>query len=129
MTQAQNCLTKECSSTEKSREKVLNPWVDITETDDALILTADMPGVAEEDIDITFHDHVLTIEASKTESEHEGLKPYYVEHAAGRYLRRFKVTEEVQRDGIEATLKDGVLRLTLPKAQPVVAQKIKVLTA
>ncbi|QDU42621.1 Spore protein SP21 [Symmachiella dynata] len=134
MTQTQEALTKSCctadkTTTEKTTEEVLNPRVDISETNEALILTVDLPGVAEEDVDITLHKQVLTIEAKKSECIHEGVNPYYVEHSAGLYQRRFKLTEEVDRDGIDATLKDGVLRLTLPKAQAEVAQKIKVMTA
>ncbi|QDT47109.1 Spore protein SP21 [Symmachiella dynata] len=138
MTQTQEALTKSCCTADKTTtdkmvdkttEEVLNPRVDISETNEALILTVDLPGVAEEDVDITLHKQVLTIEAKKTECRHEGVNPYYVEHSAGLYQRRFKLTEEVDRDGIDATLKDGVLRLTLPKAQAEVAQKIKVMTA
>jgi len=134
MTQTQDGLTKSCctadkTATDKTTEEVLNPRVDISETNEALILTVDMPGVAEEDVDITLHKQVLTIEAKKTERSHEGVNPYYIEHSAGLYQRRFKLTEEVDRDGIDATLKDGVLRLTLPKVKAEAAQKIKVMTA
>jgi len=129
MSQKLACKTKECSTPAKVAERTFHPRVDISETDNALILTADMPGVAEDSVDITLHKGVLTIEAEREAPTFEGVNPAYVESVAGRYQRKFKVTEDIERDAIEATLKNGVLRVTLPKAEAQLAQKIKVVPA
>ena len=129
MSQNQNCGTTDCCTPAKTDERILNPHVDIAETGETLILTVDMPGVNEDEVDITLEEHVLTIEAQKQQTQFEGVSPAYVEHQAGRYQRKFKLTDEIERENIEATLKDGVLRVTLRKVKAPLPQKIKVLSA
>ncbi len=129
MAQNQKCGSGKCSTTPEAEERIINPSVDITETDEALFLRADMPGVSEDDVDVTLEDHVLTLDAKRCGFDFEGVEPAYVEYHTGRYQRSFKVAEEIEQDAIEATLKDGVLQVTLPKAKSRLAQRIKVLPA
>jgi HSP20 family protein len=109
--------------------KVFIPRVDICETKDAIVLLADMPGVDEKSIDITLEKNVLTL-LGRVESEtYEGYRTAYVEYEGGDYERAFTLSDEIDRDRIEASVKNGVLRLTLPKAEPVKLRKINVKSA
>ena len=110
-------------------ERVFTPPVDITETDQAIVLEADMPGVDETDLDITLEQDVLTIRGAVQEHAPTGRECTYREYEVGRFERAFTLTEEVDRDAIHATVRNGVLTLTLPKAAPEPAKKISVQSA
>jgi HSP20 family protein len=105
------------------------PAVDIAETPDALLVLADMPGVTCEGLDIRLEGDVLTINGRPHSDDYEGLKPLHVEYSVGGYHRRFTLGETVDRERIKAELKNGVLRLTLPKAERAKARRIEVLAA
>jgi HSP20 family protein len=94
------------------------PNMDIAETDAAYELTAELPGMRQEDIDIQLDDNVLTLSGEK-KSDHEGgdKNVYRVERSYGSFQRRFTLPADVEADKAEARFKDGVLRLTLPKAE------------
>jgi HSP20 family protein len=109
--------------------KVFIPRVDIHETKDAIVLTADMPGVDEKSIDITLEKSVLTLSGRVEPDTYEGHRAAYAEYEAGDYERAFTLSDEINRDGIEASVKNGVLKLTLPKAEPVKLRKINVKSA
>jgi HSP20 family protein len=109
--------------------KVFIPRVDICETKDAIVLLADMPGVDEEAIDITLEKNVLTLSGRVEPDTRKGYRVAYMEYEAGDYERAFTLSDEIDRDGIEASVKNGVLRLTLPKAEPVKLRKINVKSA
>ncbi len=94
------------------------PRVDIYELEDNISIVCDMPGVAEEGVNITLEKNVLTIDGYVAADTPEGYSLAYAEYRVGDYQRRFTVSDEIDQDNIEATLKDGVLRLTLPKAAP-----------
>ncbi|HET6489675.1 MAG TPA: Hsp20/alpha crystallin family protein [Syntrophales bacterium] len=109
--------------------KVFIPRVDIREVGDAIVLLADMPGVDEKSIDITLEKNILTL-AGRVEPEvYEGYRTAYAEYEAGDYERAFTLSDEIDRDRIEASVKNGVLKLTLPKAEPVKLRKISVKSA
>lgn len=129
MSQQQTCTTKECAAERDTSAKSYQPRVDIVESGDALVLTADMPGIREDDVDVTLEEDILTIEATRQPFDFEGMTSTHTEFEVGNYHRRFKLAEEFDRDRIEAVLKDGVLKLTLPKAEARIAQKIEVLPA
>ena len=106
--------------------KVFVPVVDIVETDQALLLISDMPGVDEKGVDVTVEKNILTI-SGRVESEiPNGYKLSYEEYGVGDYERSFTLPNEIDRDGIQATMKDGILKLTLPKAKQAVAKKVTV---
>ena len=101
------------------------PPSDIYETKDSIVVLAEMPGVAPDGVDITLERRVLTIRGRSAASEHTGYQRVYNEFADGDYERVFTLSENIDRDRIEATLKDGVLRLVLPKAETAKARKIE----
>ena len=116
--------------TERTKSmKVFIPRVDICETKDAIVLLADMPGVDEKSVDITLEKNVLTLSGRVEPVTHEGYRAAYAEYDAGDYERAFTLSDEIDRDRIEASVKDGVLKLTLPKAEPVKLRKISVKSA
>ncbi len=120
----------EMEQPERTRtRRVYMPRVDIFETGDAVVLLADMPGVREADVDITLEKNVLTIVGYVESGEAEGYSLAYSEYGEGDYERTFALSDEVDRNRIEAVMKNGVLRLTLPKAEEVKTRKIAVKSA
>jgi len=102
------------------------PQVDIYEKKDAMVLVADMPGVDEKAVNIDFEKGVLTITGHVEQKEFEGYRPIYAEYRTGDYERSFTVPEEVNVDKIEACVKNGVLKLTLPYAPEPEPKKINI---
>jgi len=104
---------------------VFLPAADIYETRDNIVVLAEMPGVAPDGVDITLERRVLTIRGRSATGEHTGYQRVYNEYADGDYERVFTLSENIDRDRIEATLKDGILNLVLPKAESARARKIE----
>jgi HSP20 family protein len=104
---------------------VFAPPADIYETRDNIVVLAEMPGVAPDGVDITLERRVLTIRGRNAGHEHTGYQRVYNEYADGDYERVFTLSENIDRDRIEATLKDGVLHLVLPKAETAKPRKIE----
>lgn len=102
------------------------PPADIFDTDKAILMLLDVPGADPDGLDITLENRVLSVFARSQPFEPEGYTPLYTEYQAGNYRRAFVLSDEVDREKIEAALKDGVLRLTLPKTTPSPAKKIPV---
>lgn len=108
--------------------RVFTPDVDILERENDYLLTADMPGVDESSLDVTLEKSTLTIYGSMKEDA-EGEDSCYVCSefgGGGDFKRVFHLGEEVNPSGIKATVKDGVLSLTVPKAEDVKPKKIEV---
>ena len=102
------------------------PRTDIYETQDGVVLLVDMPGVAPDGVDITLEKRTLAIRGyAKTDQQHQDFRQVYAEYFPGDYERVFTLSEDIDRDGIEASQKDGLLRLVLPKAEPAKARKIQ----
>lgn len=113
--------------TERTRSrKIYVPKVDIYETKDETVLVADMPGVDETSVDITLEKNILTITGSVEPDSYKDHTMAYAEYDVGDYQRAFTISDEVNREKIKASVKQGVLRLTLPKAEPVKAKKITI---
>lgn len=108
---------------------VFRPRTDIYETGDGVVLLAEMPGVEPGAVDITLEQRVLTIRGRTPDFDHEGYRQIYSEYRDGDYERAFTLSEDIDRDHIKASQKDGVLTLFLPKAAPAKAKKIKVRAA
>ncbi len=106
--------------------RVFTPKADVFETQHTIVVLADMPGVNENTIDITLEKNVLTIHGFTSPQTEEGLRLVYCECPEGNYRRVFVLSEEVDRDGIQATVKNGVLKLILPKSVKAQARKITV---
>jgi len=107
------------SGAERTRSRVaFVPRVDIYENDEYVFVTADMPGVDESTVDITLEKNVLTIDGYITPASPEGYTLAYAEYRVGDYTRSFTLSNQVDQERIEASVKDGVLSLTLPKIAP-----------
>jgi HSP20 family protein len=102
------------------------PRVDIYETDDQVVLLADMPGVTENSIDITLEKNILTVRGEVELSIPDEYELAYAEYYIGDYERTFALSDEVDRTKIEASIKNGVLRLVLPKDDAAKTRKIAV---
>ncbi len=99
-------------------ERTWSPAVDIVEDDKQFVLTADLPDVNQKDIDVRVDDGALTLRAErKLESDESKDKFRRIERSYGAFVRRFSLPPTIDSDGIDARYKNGVLRLTLPKAE------------
>jgi HSP20 family protein len=113
--------------TERTRDRqCFVPRADIYETDDHIILVADIPGADENSTDITIEKNILTINANVDWSMPEDFGLNYGEYGIGDYQRSFTLSDEIDRENIEATVSNGILRLQLPKAGPAKTKKISV---
>ncbi len=106
----------------------LVPAIDLHEADDSYIVIAEIPGVKKEDIDVTVHDGVLTINAeSRYENEErEDGRIIRQERRYGKYVRSIRLGKGVDEGHVKATYKDGVLELELPKVEEVKPKKIAI---
>lgn len=102
------------------------PSADIFETEEALTVVLEMPGVSRDNVDINVEEGVLTVEGRIDFSKYEGLRPVYSEYNVGPYRRSFRVSSQVDQDRISAEMQDGVIALTLPKAEKAKPRRIKV---
>ena len=93
------------------------PAVDITESEKAYEITAELPGMDEKNVEVKFADGVLTIKGEKQEAKEEKKKDYYLsERSYGSFQRAFQVPDGVDADKIEASFKNGVLTVAMPKS-------------
>ncbi len=103
------------------------PAIDVAETDDAILVRAEVPGCKPEDIDISVYGNTMTLSGEKKESRESGGDGcYHTESTYGSFRREIPLPAEVDQDKIEAVVKDGVLSVTLPKAEKSKAVKVKV---
>ena len=125
--EAQKQELAESEQNERTRETAcFIPRADIYETDDEIVVLADVPGVDENSIDITLEKNILTINAYVNDGQPDDYSLAFAEYAVGDYNRSFKLSDEIDREGIEANVRNGELRLRLPKAGPAKARKISV---
>lgn len=107
-----------------------NHWsvaLDVIEEKDQYILKADLPGIKKEDIKVSLEDNILTVEAErKSEAESQDKKFHRIERTYGRYQRSLNLGANVDASKIKANYKDGVLELTVPKAEEVKPKSIDV---
>ena len=102
------------------------PYSDIYETDEALTVLMEMPGVEREGVSVALEDDVLRVEGRIDFSKYEGMEPVYTEFNVGHYTRSFALSGKIDREGIGAQLEDGVLVLTLPKAREAQPRRIAI---
>jgi len=108
----------------REESRFLIPPVDIFEKDDGLIVVADLPGVDKENVDIRVDNGILTIQATvRRETRGEGL---YNEFALLDYFRQFQISDRIDQEKIKAELKNGVLTITLQKAEKAKPRQIQV---
>jgi HSP20 family molecular chaperone IbpA len=106
--------------------RIYSPQVDIIERKDDIIVMADMPGVDEKSVDVTLEKNVLTIYGKVDAEIPADHRLTLSEYGIGDYQRVFTLSDEVDRDKIQATVKNGVLKLVMPKAEPARTRKIQV---
>jgi HSP20 family protein len=118
---------QEISGAETTRPgRVFEPDVDIFETADGITVLADMPGVDPAGLDIDLRDNLLTITGTvKSEQEH-GERALAREFETGSFYRQFRLSNAVDQGRIDAGLENGVLRLTLPKAEAHKPRKVEI---
>jgi HSP20 family molecular chaperone IbpA len=107
---------------------VLIPLVDVSEDESGITLTADLPGANRETLSLNVDGDTLTIEAPLSLGEPDALQSLYAEVRSGRYRRSFTLSRELDSGRIDATLKDGVLTLRLPKLEQARPRRIEVRT-
>ena len=106
--------------------RVFLPTADIYETNDALNVVLEMPGVDKNSVDIRVEDGVLKIEGRLDFSKYQGLQPLYTEYNVGHYSRSFRLSSKIDQNKIAAELNDGVLSLVLPKVEEAKPRTIQV---
>jgi HSP20 family protein len=102
------------------------PVTDIFETQDALKVVLEMPGVDKDGVEVRVENDVLTIDGQVDFSKYQGLSPIYTEYNVGNYTRSFHLSNKIDQERISADLQDGVITLVLPKAERAKPRKIKV---
>ena len=102
------------------------PTTDIFETEDALTVVMEVPGVGRDAIDITTENDVLKIEAKIDPAKYDGMEPLYTEYNVGHFARSFTLSNKIDRQQISAELDDGILTLSLKKAKESMPPKISV---
>lgn len=122
--QEQEILEQE---TERTREcRCFIPRTDIYEYEDTIVLVIDMPGIHENAIEITLEKDILEVKGFAQVEDYEGLSLVKAEYEPGDFERKFRVSDSIDRDNINATFTNGVLRLELPKADTAKTKKISV---
>jgi len=125
-TPSQDIVERDAAAPEPA---ALTPTVNITEDDNGITLTADLPGATRDALSLRVDGDTLTLEAPIQLGESATLEPLYVERRAGRYLRSFTLSRELDSTRIDAALKDGVLTLRLPKLEQARPRRIEVRAA
>ena len=106
--------------------RVFLPMADIYETQNALSVILEMPGVEKNNVEIRVEDDVLNVKGQLDLSKYQGLLPLYTEYNVGHYARSFQLSSKIDQNKISAELKDGVLSLTLPKVNEAKPRTIQV---
>jgi HSP20 family protein len=121
---------KEAATPEKAertrQRRVYNPSVDIIEKQNETVVIADMPGTDETSVDITLEKNLLDIYGKVDPEIPENMRLAVSEYGIGDYHRTFTLSDEIDREKIQASVKNGVLRLVLPKAERAKTRKIEV---
>jgi HSP20 family protein len=102
------------------------PNSDIYETEDALTVVMEVPGVEKKDIDVHLENDVLRVEGRIDFGKYEGLEPLYTEYNVGHFARTFTLSSKIDQQQISAQLKDGVITLTLKKAHEAAPRRIAI---
>ena len=103
------------------------PSIDVAETEDEITVTAELPGVKQEEVDITIADDVLTLKGEKKEEKEVKEKNYHrIERSYGSFQRSIALPTGVQADKAKATYKAGILKITVPKVEEAKPKQIKI---
>lgn len=110
---------------DEARAVTITPRIDVLETEDELLLFADMPGVHSDEVDVRFENGELTVHGKRTASHADKQRAGW-EYDVASYFRTFRLAEHISADRIQAELKHGVLTLHLPKVEAVKPRRISV---
>jgi len=102
------------------------PYADIYETDEALSVVMEIPGVEKKDLNVALENGVLRVDGRIDFSKFQGMEPVYTEYNVGHYTRSFTLSGKIDQEHISAQLDDGVLTLTLPKVQEAQPRRISI---
>jgi HSP20 family protein len=131
MAKAQELAVQEKKELAPKEEKTVPtryyvPNTDIYETEDALTVVMEIPGVEKKDVSVKLENDVLRVEAQIDFAKYEGFEPVYSEYNVGPYARSFSLSSKIDRDKISAELDDGVLTLTLQKVKEALPRSIAI---
>ena len=125
--QKQETSSAEGMERTRSRRRFL-PKTDILETEKDIVVLADIPGATDKSVDVTLEKNILSINAYIEPAIPSGFEVAYAEYEEGDYQRSFQLSDEIDRDKIEASVSNGVLRLQLPKAESARTKRITIQT-
>ena len=115
------------SNGEEAKVSTWNPSVDIYETDDALVIKAELPGVSKDDVSIDVHQNTLTLRGErKHEAEVKDEQYHRVERSYGSFQRSFTLPSTIDYEKVQATFKDGVLELHMPRLESAKPRQIAI---
>jgi len=120
-TERQNC----CDNGSKAR-RMFRPAADVSTSDRGVTLRVDLPGAKESDIDVTIDRDTLSIRARVEPPARDGLTPLRTEYRIGDYERTFRIADEIDRENVDATYRNGVLTLHLNRTQVAGPKKVKI---
>lgn len=125
--QAFNDMVGNLEGSEETARHNWMPPVDIRETEDALFLTAELPGLSKDDVEITIEDHVLSLRGErKLEKDLHKENYHRIERSYGSFSRTFSLPTNVRTDEVNASFRDGVLHVEIPKAEEAKPRKITI---
>jgi len=107
-------------------EKIFTPDVDIYENDEALMMEVEMPGVHKGAVEVNLDNNLLTLRGRIEPKEYKDYRPLYGEYNIGHYERVFELGQKINQEKIKANMEDGILYLTIPKADKVKPRLIEV---
>jgi len=112
---------------ERPNARQWHPAVDVLESKDAYLIRAELPGMKREDIKVEVKDGKLVLSGeTKSEKAADGVEYRHVERVAAKFWRSFSLPETAKPDGVEATYKDGVLEIRVPKAEEIKPRQIEI---
>ena len=131
MAEKQDLQVREKREVDTSREatrptRAFVPSADIYESENALTVVLEMPGVSKENVDVNVEDGVLTVEGRIEFSKYERLQPVYSEYNVGPYRRSFQISNQIDHSKIAAQMRDGIMILELPKVETAKPRRIQV---
>jgi HSP20 family protein len=107
--------------------RLWNPAVDVYQDKDNVYVKAEVPGMKKEDVEVSLHDGILSISGErKSETQHKDAETYRSERFVGRFQRSFTLPSLVKADEVKAQYKDGILTITLPKAEEAKPKQIEI---
>jgi HSP20 family molecular chaperone IbpA len=121
-----NALRRQPGSEREQQERAMAPRVDVIEDESGITLWADLPGVSRDQLELKVEGETLVIDAPVTPALPERLQPLYAEVRVPRYRRVFTLSRELDSARVDASLKDGVLTLRIPKHEHAQPRRIQV---